>query len=408
MLCCGFAANAIWAVASAEGRAKASASIHKLLTYSVTRVPVAFFDVTPLGRILNRFSKDIQSIDMILLIMVSWALVTFNSVFACAVGILLATKGSLIVVIVPILYIYIRIANFVRCSSVDLQRLQSVSRSPLYSSFSEMLNGLATVRAFRKQERFIVTHRDMLNQNLSAHFMVMSAIPAWLTLRLQIMGATLMGSVAAFSKGFPEYSSAGGAGLGITYSMNISFMMMIAVFVATTVETQMNAVERLKHYIENIEHEAPLVIEETAPPAEWPSQGVIEIQDLVMGYRDGPDVLHGITAKVLPGEKIGVVGRTGSGKSTLLLAMFRLLEAREGSITIDGTNIATLGVKQLRSRLGIIPQDPVLFVGTLRYNLDPFNDHEDAEIWRVRTTTKPQPSFARQDSIPLLHQPSIL
>jgi len=391
LLCCGMMANAIWAAASAEGRATASASIHTELTASICRVPVAFFDVTPLGRVLNRFSKDVQSIDMLLMVMVSWMLVTFSAVFGSAVGIMLATKGFMAVVIIPVLYIYLQIANFVRCSSVDLQRLQSVSRSPLYSSFSEMLTGLATVRAFRMEPAFVSAHRRMLNSHLSSHFFSISAMPAWLTLRLNLMGATLMGSVAAFSKAWPEMSSAGGAGLGITYSMNISFMMMIAIFVGTVVETQMNSVERLKHYIHAVKHEAEPVIHETAPHTEWPSQGTIEIQDLVMGYRDGPDVLHSVTATITPGEKIGVVGRTGSGKSTLLLAMFRLLEARHGCIRIDGVDISTIGLHQLRSRLGIIPQDPVLFVGTLRYNLDPFQQHGDAALWAVLESVQLKP-----------------
>jgi ABC-type multidrug transport system fused ATPase/permease subunit len=145
----------------------------------------------------------------------------------------------------------------------------------------------------------------------------------------------------------------------------------------------MNSVERLKHYIEAVEHEAPEMIEATAPSPEWPQAGHIRIENLVMGYRDGPNILHAISATIKPGEKIGVVGRTGSGKSTLLLAMFRLLEAREGRIVIDDVDIATIGLKQLRSRLGIIPQDPVLFVGSLRYNLDPFDQCTDAQLWAV-------------------------
>ena len=175
--------------------------------------------------------------------------------------------------------------------------------------------------------------------------------------------------------------------MGITYAMNISFMMMIAVFVSTVVETQMASVERLKHYIDAVDHEAPVSIEETAPPAAWPAAGRVEIRDLVMGYRDGPDVLHGVTAAIEPGEKIGVVGRTGSGKSTLLLAMFRLLEARGGSITIDGVDIASIGLGQLRSRLGIIPQDPVLFVGTLRCQ----RPHRPVHLTLTLSSRNPEP-----------------
>lgn len=377
----GTAATLVSSLCSAIGRARAAKTLHEGLTQSMARVPVDFFDTTPLGRILNRFSKDMQSVDMILMVMVTWALVTLNLVFSSFFGIIYSTKGVLAVIIVPIAIVYIKMLNFVRCSAVELQRIQAISRSPIYSAFSELLTGLSTVRAFGAEEHFEAAHVERLDKNLIAIFLSQACVPAWLAMRLQCMGALILFGVGLLSLVWPEMSSAGSTGLGITYAFNISHMMLIAVFVFTTVETQMNSVERLKHYSENLKFEAAEIIEETAPAEDWPNTGSIQIENLVMGYREGPDVLKGISADIKPSEKVGIVGRTGSGKSTLLLALFRLVEARQGRIVIDGIDIRTLGVRQLRSRLGIIPQDPVLFVGSMRYNLDPFNNFSDEQVW---------------------------
>jgi len=329
-----------------------------------------------------------QAIDMVLVVMLTWSCVTMNYVFASAVGVVLSSKGVLLIVVLPIVYLYYAIYRFIRRPFVDLQRLESVSRSPLYTTFSEQLNGLSVVRAFQKQQFFEEHHREMLNRNLAPFFFSRTAVPAWLSLRLACMGALVMFSVGVVAIVLPDMSSAGTTGLGLTYSMQIAHMMMIAVFVVTTVETQMVAVERLMTYCDELEHEAPEIIEETAPPASWPEHGHIEIAGLVMGYHEGPDVLHSLDAVIESGEKIGVVGRTGSGKSTLLLSMFRLVEARRGTITIDGVNIFTIGVQQLRSKLGIIPQDPVLFVGDMKYNLDPFGKCTDEELWTALEQVK--------------------
>lgn len=203
------------------------------------------------------------------------------------------------------------------------------------------------------------------------------------------MSAVLLGGIGGIALFLPKgFIQPGLLGVALTYTLIVDNFLRIVIFITTELEVQMNSVERIKYYGDQIPKEAASDIEETAPPQEWPKNGEISVRNLVMGYRDGPDVLKNISFDIKPGQKVALVGRTGSGKSSLLIALFRISEPRSGTIMIDGLDISKLGLRQLRSKLGIIPQDPVLFTGSLRHNLDPFNNHGDARLWEVLSSVE--------------------
>jgi ABC-type multidrug transport system fused ATPase/permease subunit len=182
---------------------------------------------------------------------------------------------------------------------------------------------------------------------------------------------------------YPGLLPPGNLALALTFGLSVTDMMMHIVNLSIEAEIQMNAVERIKYYAKELPKEKPMNIEETAPDSSWPTNGVISFEKVVAGYRDGPDVLKSISFDIKSSEKVGIVGRTGSGKSSLLVLLFRIIEPRSGKVTIDGIDTSTLGLRQLRKNLGIIPQTPVMFSGTLRKNIDPFEKYTDAQLWDV-------------------------
>jgi len=371
---------------SAESRVRGARHIHSGLLRTVSRATVGFFDVTPIGRILNRFAKDLLTVDHHVLMMLSWCVVIANFVLSSCVAVIVSTRGWLLILILPVLLMYLQIFKFVRQSAIDIQRLEAVSRSPLASTFQEILMGLSTVRAYKRQSLCQEINTAMMNQNIVPLFLAKTAQPAWLTLRLNCLGALTCGSCAIYAvvvEATGGTQTAGMAGFGITYASMISQMMTISIFIMIQVETMMNSVERIREYM-NVEPEAAEIVPNVLRSGEqWPASGRVILQELVIGYRDGPDVLHRISADIAPCEKVGVVGRTGSGKSTIILSVFRLMEPRSGTILIDGVDIVKVGLFQLRSKLGLIPQDPVLFTGTLRYNIDPFSESTDQQVWNA-------------------------
>lgn len=315
-----------------------------------------------------------------------------------------------------------------RRTNTAVARIESVSRSPLYADFSETLNGLNTIRAYRNQSNCIKKLETGLNKNTIA-VMIVQLVGNWLGLRLDIMGGAIIFFIAALAVISDSYFSndfipAGYLALGLTYSFSMTIYLKFTVRMVATLEAQMNNVERVKFYSESIDNEQsvippsdpdiydeeggwkqlgspvnhhpfskPLLGDDknasdslrpyTPPvlPSNWPVQGAVEGINLEMRYRDGPLVLKGISFKVAPGEKVGIAGRTGSGKSSLMNALFRMQELSGGKITIDGYDISTVPLTTLRSRVGIIPQDPVMFSSTVRFNLDPFDKCTDDEIW---------------------------
>ncbi|XP_057325978.1 multidrug resistance-associated protein 1 isoform X1 [Microplitis mediator] len=365
----------------AIGSVRACVKMFQQLLVQVLRNPMSFFDSTPAGRLLNRFGKDTDVVDNIIPINLRSWLNCFFSVIATLVVISYSTP-IFISVIVPIGVIYYFIQRFYVATSRQLKRLESVSRSPIYSHFGESITGAQTIRAFNVQERFIYESERRVDFNQICYYPSIIS-NRWLAVRLEMLGNMIIFFAAIFSVLGRDSLSPGLVGLSISYALQITQTLNWLVRMTSDVETNIVAVERIKEYGETPQ-EAAWEIPSTAPPKDWPSEGCVEFRDYKVRYREGLDlVLNGISFAVNGGEKIGIVGRTGAGKSSLTLSLFRIIEAAGGKIFIDGIDISELGLHALRSRLTIIPQDPVLFSGTLRLNLDPFDSHTDEQIWQA-------------------------
>ncbi|XP_011305034.1 multidrug resistance-associated protein 1 isoform X4 [Fopius arisanus] len=365
----------------AIGCLRSSILLHALIIFGLLRSPAVFFDTTPLGRVLNRVGKDVDVIDNVLPHILRAWLMCLAGVIATLVVISYSTP-AFIAIIIPIGVIYYFIQRFYVATSRQLKRLESVSRSPIYSHFGESVTGASTIRAYGVQDRFILESENRVDFNQVCYYPSIIA-NRWLAVRLEMVGNLIILFSALFAVVGRETLSAGLVGLSVSYALQITQTLNWLVRMTSDVETNIVAVERIKEYGDTPQ-EAPWEIPDKTPPKEWPAEGRVEFRDFKVRYREGLDlVLKGISFTVDGGEKIGIVGRTGAGKSSLTLALFRIIEAAEGKIIIDDIDIATLGLHSLRSRLTIIPQDPVLFSGSLRMNLDPFNRHGDEDVWRA-------------------------
>ncbi|KAI8865425.1 hypothetical protein GQ42DRAFT_151769 [Ramicandelaber brevisporus] len=368
--------NAVLAIAGVV----ASKTMHRLAIRSILRAPVSFFDTTPIGRIINRFSKDHDALDNTLTDAIRMFLATLASVVSTFIfiGVIMPVFFA---VLVPLLVVYWFAAQFYRSTSREIKRLDSITRSPLFAHFSETLMGLSTVRAYRVQDQFVRTNERLLDDNNRAYYLLIS-IQRWLGVRLETISNLLTFFATLFAIVNRNTIDPGIVGIVMTYSLSVTGMFSWCVRQFAEVEMAMNSVERIDVYCTQLEAEAPAVIADNRPAAAWPSAGAIEIKDLDMRYRDGlPLVLKSLNVSIKAGERIGICGRTGSGKSSLMVALFRIVEAAGGSIHIDGTDISTIGLADLRSKLAIIPQEATLFHGSFRSNLDPFGRHDDAALW---------------------------
>ncbi|XP_040163166.1 multidrug resistance-associated protein 1 isoform X8 [Anopheles arabiensis] len=363
------------------GTLRAARRMHATLLQAVLRLPLAFFDITPTGRILGRFSKDIDVMDNELPDTVLSISYCFYEVVATLVVISISTP-IFAAVIVPIGILYYAVQRFYVATSRQLKRLESVSRSPIYSHFGETIQGVQTIRAYSVQDRFILESDEKVDGNQLCYCPSIIA-NRWLAVRLEMVGNLIILFAALFAVLGRETMNAGLVGLSVSYALQITQTLNWLVRMTSDVETNIVAVERIKEYGET-KQEAAWELPNSTLPRDWPEQGMVEFRDFQVRYREGLElVLRGISFTVNGGEKVGIVGRTGAGKSSLTLALFRIIESAGGSIVIDGQDISQLGLHALRSRLTIIPQDPVLFSGTLRINLDPFNAQSDDDIWKA-------------------------
>nr|XP_029724825.1 multidrug resistance-associated protein 1-like isoform X4 [Aedes albopictus] len=359
----------------------AAVRVHEFLLTGVLHLPMHFFDTTPTGRILQRFSKDVDVLDTKLPELISDWVICAVEVVATLVVISISTP-IFAAVIVPIGILYYAVQRFYVATSRQLKRLESVSRSPIYSHFGESIQGAQTIRAYGVQDRFIVESESRVDFNQVCYFPSIIA-NRWLAVRLEMVGNLIILFAALFAVLGRETMNPGLVGLSVSYALQITQTLNWLVRMTSDVETNIVAVERIKEYGET-KQEAAWDLPNSNLPRDWPEQGRVEFQDFQVRYREGLElVLKGITFAVEGGEKVGIVGRTGAGKSSLTLALFRIIESAGGKIVIDGQDISKLGLHALRSRLTIIPQDPVLFSGTLRINLDPFNIHSDEDIWKA-------------------------
>eukprot|EP01029_Cantina_marsupialis_P002869 TRINITY_DN1275_c0_g1_i10.p1 TRINITY_DN1275_c0_g1~~TRINITY_DN1275_c0_g1_i10.p1 ORF type:complete len:1325 (+),score=521.20 TRINITY_DN1275_c0_g1_i10:63-4037(+) len=371
------------------GSLNASTRLHDGLLASILRAPVKFFDVTPVGRVLNRFTKDVDLADQSLRETMHTFVVTLVQIITSVSIIMLITRGLFLVPIILLSYIYATIMQYYRCSCRELKRLDSVSKSPIFSNFSETLGGLTTIRAFSKEEHVIRQNHKRLDYNCTAMFLRLAA-NRWLSLRLESLGAVLTLSTSSLLVFLRSQTSvsAGLVGFALVYTIQLMTFLSWMVRQVADTEAQMNAVERLKEYQnDEFEHEAPAIMDndkKIVKEDKWISDGKVEFEDYSMRYRPELDlVLKNVSMKIPGKSKVGICGRTGSGKSSLMVALFRMTEASGGKIIIDDEDISKIGLETLRSSLAIIPQDPVLFVGSVRMNLDPFNNFSDDELWEA-------------------------
>uniref|UniRef100_A0A6Q2ZAR5 ABC-type glutathione-S-conjugate transporter n=1 Tax=Esox lucius TaxID=8010 RepID=A0A6Q2ZAR5_ESOLU len=357
----------------------ASRHLHMDLLKNVLHSPMSFFETTPSGNLLNRFAKEIDAIDCMIPDGLKMMLGYLFKLMEVCIIVMLATPFAM-VVLLPLAILYAFVQSFYVATSCQLRRLESVSRSPIYTHFNETVQGASVIRAFGEQHRFIVQANKRVDFNQTSYFPRFVAT-RWLAVNLEFVGNGVVLAAAILSVMGKDTLSPGIVGLAVSHSLQVTGILSWIVRSWTDVENNIVSVERVKEYFDTPK-EAAWKVEGSSLPLAWPQTGTIEFQDYGLQYRKGLDwALRGITLKIQEREKVGIVGRTGAGKSSLALGIFRILEAAKGEIYIDGVNIAEIGLHDLRSRITIIPQDPVLFSGSLRMNLDPFDAYTDEEIW---------------------------
>nr|QNH67878.1 ATP-binding cassette transporter subfamily C member 1 X2 [Brachionus rotundiformis] len=357
---------------------KAAKKLHESLLNSIIRCGMSFFESTPIGRILNRFAKDMESIE----IKIPDNFKTFSRNFfnnTSVVLVILIAAPLSIIALIPIFLLFIFFQRFYAKYSIQLKRLESTSRSPIYAFFSECLNGVSTIRAFKAEKRLIDQAQKHLNTNAKIFYSDYSA-NRWVGMRLEFTGSLVILASSMFIVLNKDNISAGTAGLTMSYALTITLTLIWVVRSFSDFETNLISVERVREYCD-LPHEADWSSSDKSPNSLWPTQGCIHFKNFSLKYKEELDfVLREINCLIKPREKIGIVGRTGAGKSSLTLGLFRILESSYGKIEIDGIDIKSIGLHELRKNLTIIPQEPVLFCGSLRINLDPFEEHSDQKI----------------------------
>lgn len=358
----------------------ASRKIFKKLLRKVLHAKLRFFDATPIGRIMNRFSKDMEAADQELTPFIEGAFYSFVACVSTVVLITFITPQFLTVaILVAILYYFV--GYFYLTGSRELKRLESISRSPIYQHFSETLVGVTTIRAFGDESRFMRENLQKIDENNKPFFYLWVA-NRWLSFRIDLIGALVVLGSGIFILLNIDHMDSGKAGISLTYAITFTEGALWLVRLYSNVEMNMNSAERLKEYMD-VDQE-PYDESILNPPAEWPQQGRIEVIDLSLRYAPNlPKVIKNVSFTVDPKSKVGIVGRTGAGKSTIITALFRFLDPETGNIKIDNVDITSVDLQRLRRSITIIPQDPTLFTGTLKSNLDPYDEYTEQQIFEA-------------------------
>ncbi|KAK2968499.1 hypothetical protein RJ640_027549 [Escallonia rubra] len=356
--------------------------LFKNMLHSILRAPMAFFDSTPFGRILNRASTDQSVLDLEMANRLGWCAFSVIQLFG-TIAVMSQVAWEVFAIFIPVTAICIWYQQYYIPTARELARLAGIERAPILHHFAESLSGATTIRAFDQKDRFIDANLCLVDNHSRPWFHNVAAME-WLSFRLNQLSNFVFAFSLVLLVTLPEgIINPSIAGLAVTYGINLNVLQASVIWNICNAENKMISVERILQY-SNITSEAPLEIEDCRPPNNWPDTGTICFTNLQIRYAEHlPSVLKNITCTFPGRKKVGVVGRTGSGKSTLIQAIFRVVEPREGSIIIDDVDISKIGLHSLRSRLSIIPQDPTMFAGTVRGNLDPLEQYSDNEIWEA-------------------------
>ncbi|XP_075623995.1 multidrug resistance-associated protein 1 isoform X1 [Balearica regulorum gibbericeps] len=361
---------------------------HKLflqLLRNVARSPMVFFEQTPIGNLLNRFSREMDAIDSVLPDKLKSLLGFLFNLLEIYLVIIVATPRAAMA-IVPLTVLYAVFQHFYVITSCQLRRTEAASRSPIYSHISETFQGSSVIRAYKDQERFILKSNFLVDENQRICFPGAVA-DRWLATNLEFLGNGIVLFAALFAAMGRAHLSPGTAGFSISYALQITGILNWMVRSWTEIENNIVSVERVREYVRTPK-EAPWTLNGKLQDQVWLTEGRIEFRNYSLRYRPNLELaLKRVTLTISGQEKIGITGRTGAGKSTLAVGLLRLVEAAEGVILIDGLDIAQLGLHDLRTNITVVPQDPVLFSGSLRMNLDPLNHYSDADIWTALELT---------------------
>ncbi|XP_042225839.1 multidrug resistance-associated protein 5-like isoform X2 [Homarus americanus] len=359
-----------------------ASKLHHAMFTSILRSPMSFFDTTPTGRILNRFSRDLDELD----VRVPFFLEFLLQGILFVVGQIILVCFIYIWFVIPLLLVavlFFIVDVFLNAGIREMKRLDNTLKSPVTQHIGSSVSGLNVIRTFDKEKLFIKRMYNYLDKH-SAALLIFRLSNRWFTYRMDFMAVCVTLAVTiicVFTKG---HVSTALAGLALATVNGVCVFVPFLMRMKSEFQSRITSVERIIEYAYELPSEAPQEIPSTEPSPSWPAKGVIEVKDVKLRYRpELPLVLHGISASIKDGEKIGIIGRTGAGKSSLISTLLRMAELDSGSIIIDGVDISTIGLHTLRSRISVIPQDPVLFQGSVRYNLDPFEEQSDDDVWQA-------------------------
>uniref|UniRef100_A0A8B9T0S2 ATP binding cassette subfamily C member 8 n=1 Tax=Anas platyrhynchos TaxID=8839 RepID=A0A8B9T0S2_ANAPL len=385
ILCClGIVLCLVTSIAVEWTGLKVTKKLHSSLLNKIILAPMRFFETTPLGSILNRFSADCNTIDQHIPATLE-CLSRSTLLCVSALAVISYVTPMFLIALVPLAIMCYFIQKYFRVASRDLQQLDDSTQLPLLSHFSETVEGLTTIRAFRYEAKFrqkLLEYTD--SNNIASLFL--TAANRWLEVRMEYIGAcvVLIAAVTSITSCLYKTLSSGLVGLGLTYALMVSNYLNWMVRNLADMEIQLGAVKRIHGLLKTEAENYEGLLSSSQIPQNWPDRGEIQIQNLSVRYDSNlKPVLKHVNAHISPGQKIGICGRTGSGKSSFSLAFFRMVDTFEGRIIIDGIDIAKLPLQTLRSRLSIILQDPILFSGTIRFNLDPEKKCTDSMLWEA-------------------------
>uniref|UniRef100_A0A4W5R6U2 ATP-binding cassette, sub-family C (CFTR/MRP), member 8 n=1 Tax=Hucho hucho TaxID=62062 RepID=A0A4W5R6U2_9TELE len=385
VLCClGIVLCLVTSVAVEWTGLRVAKELHHNLLSKIILAPMRLFETTPLGNILNRFSSDTNTIDQHIPATLE-CLSRSTLLCVSALGVISYVTPVFLIALVPLAIACYFIQKYFRVASRDLQQLDDSTQLPLLSHFSETVEGLTTIRAFRYESRFrqrLLEYTDA--NNIASLFL--TAANRWLEVRMEYIGAcvVLIAAVASITNSLYNHLSTGLVGLGLTYALMVSNYLNWMVRNLADMEVQLGSVKRINGLLKTEPENYEGLMAASQVPDGWPQQGEIQIQNLSVRYDTTlKPVLKQVNAHISPGQKVGICGRTGSGKSSFSLAFFRMVDMFQGRIIIDDIDIAKLPLQTLRSRFSIILQDPILFSGTIRFNLDPEMKATDDMLWEA-------------------------